>query len=29
MDPTRRYLYLDAMGIQSWRLRVGGGGDQV
>lgn len=29
MDPTRRYLYLDAMGIQSWSLRVGGGGDQA
>ena len=29
MHPTRRYLYLDAMGIQSWGLRVGGGGDRV
>lgn len=27
MDPTRRHRYLDAMGIQPWRLRVGGGQD--
>ena len=27
MDPTRRHRYLDAMGIQTWRLRVGGGAD--
>ena len=27
MDPSRRHLYLDAMGIQSWRPRVPVGGD--
>ncbi len=29
MDPNRRHLYLDAMGIQSWRLRAGGGVDRA
>ena len=29
MDPTRRHRYLDAMGIQTWRLRVGGGQDRA
>ncbi len=29
MDPSRRHLYLDAMGIQSWRPRVAVGDDQA